>query len=59
MEFFGYKAKRWSVVFYCLLHLTIFSFFYWKSIEYVFVNEMLNNNFLALCYVVVSFALTC
>ncbi len=58
MDFFGYEAKRWSVVFYCSLHLAIFSFFYWKGIKYTFVTQILDNNFLALCYVVVSFAFT-
>ncbi|NBV29739.1 hypothetical protein EBS02_12155, partial [bacterium] len=29
MDFFGYKAKRWSVVFYCVLHLVCY-FLFWK-----------------------------
>ncbi|MFA5942485.1 MAG: hypothetical protein WC798_02320 [Candidatus Paceibacterota bacterium] len=58
MEFFGYKAKRWSVVFYCVLHLTIFSIFFWKKVSYSFIDQVFSSNFLALCYVVVSFATT-
>ena len=58
MEFFGYKAKRWSVVFYCLLHLGIFGLGYWEQIKYPWLVTVFSNNFLALCYVVVSFATT-
>ncbi|MFA6278658.1 MAG: hypothetical protein WCS97_00910 [Candidatus Paceibacterota bacterium] len=58
MDFFGYKAKRWSVVFYCALHLFIFVLSLWNSIEYLWLTIIFTSNFLALCYVVVSFAIT-
>lgn len=59
MEFFGYHAKRWSVVFYCSLHLLIyFFFFYLQNNHYHLTSNIGKNNFLALCYVVVSFTIT-
>ncbi len=58
MDFFGYKAKRWSVVAYCFAHLTAFFIFFSYSIQSPFIEAMLKNNFTALCYVVVSFAVT-
>lgn len=58
MDFFGYKAKRWSVVFYCALHLVVFAFFFLERIKYVWITTLFDSNFLALCYVVVSFAFT-
>lgn len=58
MEFFGYKAKRWSVVFYSVLHLCIYSFFYKCQIDSIFLRHIITNNFLALCYVITSFAIT-
>ena len=59
MNFFGYRAKRWSVVFYSALHLGIFTiFFYFISIYPRWISTVLSNNFLATCYIVVSFAFT-
>jgi hypothetical protein len=65
LDFFGYKAKRWSVVFYCLMNLFLYIlFFYWEKkpdwLAYISnpLTNILRNNFLALCYVVVSFAIT-
>lgn len=58
MDFFGYKAKRWSVVFYCGLHLLIFFFSFWRGMEYSWLTAIFTSNFLALCYVVISFAFT-
>lgn len=59
MEFFGYKAKRWSVVFYCTLHLTIYLvFFCLFQAHYYVASKIGSNSFIILCYVVVSFAIT-
>lgn len=58
MEFFGYHAKRWSVVFYCGVHLILFMVLFWYSIRNSLVETIFGNNFTALCYVVVSFAIT-
>lgn len=58
IDFFGYKAKRWSVVFYSVLHLGLFVFFYFEKLDHKFLTTMLANNLLALCYVVVSFSIT-
>ncbi len=58
MDFFGYyKARQWSVVFYCLAHLILFVIFSYYSIHNSVVETLFENNFTALCYVVVSFAI--
>lgn len=58
IEFFGYEAKRWSVVFYCLLHLIIFIvYFYYFNHSFSLTTRISANNFLSLCYVVVSFSM--
>jgi hypothetical protein len=58
MDFFGYKAKRWSVVFYCGLHLVLFTVIFFYKLHSTWVETIFASNFLALCYVVVSFAFT-
>lgn len=59
MNFFGYEAKRWSVVFFCLLHVSGYVLHYVSpGFKVDVLVEILSNNFLALCYVVVAFAIT-
>ncbi|HTX87111.1 MAG TPA: hypothetical protein VMC41_03550 [Candidatus Nanoarchaeia archaeon] len=58
MDFFGYKAKRWSVVFYCIINLIIYAIYFFSPLRYQFLSKLIVNNFLALCYIVVSFAIT-
>lgn len=59
MEFFGYHAKRWSVVFYCSLHLTIYLIFLYKqNVHFLLIGGIGRNSFLTLCYIVLSFAIT-
>lgn len=58
IDFFGYAAKRWSVVFYCTMHLLGYFFVLKIGIKHGFFTHIFKNNFLALCYVVISFALT-
>ena len=59
IDFFGYEAKRWSVIFYCSFHLGIYYiFFYLKNNHYNLVSDIGKNSFLVVCYVVVSFAIT-
>jgi hypothetical protein len=58
MEFFGYKAKRWSVVFYCLIHLIAYAILFVIEYRFSFMSQVIRNTFLALCYVVVTFAVT-
>jgi hypothetical protein len=58
INFFGYEAKRWSVVFYCVIHLLIFSLLFLQKYRSVLVETLFGNNFLTLCYIVVSFAIT-
>lgn len=58
MDFFGYKAKRWSVIFYCGLHLVIFAVVFFLNIHSTVFSRLFSSNFLILCYVVVTFAVT-
>ena len=58
IDFFGYPAKRWSVVFYCVAHLILFILFSLFSIHSPLLESIFKNNFSSLCYVVVSFAIT-
>lgn len=59
MDFFGYKAKRWSVVFYCSVSLSLYAiYFFFIKHRYLFVSNIFKNNFLTLCYIVVTFAIT-
>ena len=59
MDFFGYKAKRWSVVFYCFVHLFVYIvFFYLLGHRNNLLSAIFRNNFLALCYVVITFSFT-
>jgi len=54
IDFFGYEAKRWSVVFYSLVHLILFYFKIFSG----FLDSILGNSLFALCYIVVSFFIT-
>ena len=58
MNFFGYEAKRWSVVFYCATQLLFYFLLLNKLIGITVVTRMFKNAFLALCYAVVTFAFT-
>lgn len=54
IDFFGYEAKRWSVIFYSFIHLILFYFKIFSGS----LNNVLENSFFALCYIVVSFFIT-
>ena len=58
INFFGYDAKRWSVVFYCALHFIFYLVIYYANYKFLFLHKIFANNFLILCYVVISFAIT-
>jgi hypothetical protein len=58
MEFFGYKAKRWSVVFYCLIHIIAYVIYFYGKLRVNLLSNILGNNFLAICYVVVTFSIS-
>ena len=59
MNFFGYEAKRWAVVFYCSFHLIIYVLLlYTQNYNNLLAHKIGSNNFLSLCYVVVSFTIT-
>lgn len=57
LNFFGYQAKRWSVVFYCASHLIGYYAILKFGVPHYFFSEVFKNNFLSLCYVVVTFAI--
>lgn len=59
IDFFGYKAKRGSVIFYCSFHLIIYCcLFYLQNGNYVLIKSIGRNSFLSICYIVVSFSIT-
>ena len=58
VDFFGYKAKRWSVVFYSIFHIILFYIAHYQKVDWPFARVMFENNFLAICYAVFSFAIT-
>lgn len=58
IDFFGYKAKRHSVVFYAVLHLVVIALLICQDISVGEINALTDNSFIVLCYVVVSFAIT-
>lgn len=57
ISFFGYQAKRRSVIVYCLIHLTLYVVYFYKKTHYSILGGIFGNNFLALCYVIVSFSI--
>ncbi len=58
LSFFGYSAKRWSVVFYCSIHLIAYTLFFFSDKHWSLLGNIFGNSFLALCYAVVSFTVT-
>lgn len=58
INFFGYEAKRWSVIFYCSVHLIIYVIVLKLGLYSFAISHIFANTFLAGCYVVVSFAVT-
>lgn len=55
MAFFGYQAKIWSVVFYCSMHLFAYLLSYKLNSRSILLSHIFRSNFIALCYVVVTF----
>ncbi len=58
ISFFGYKAKRWSVVFYCIVILLIYILLLILNIHHGYLSKIGKSNFLSLCFVVATFAIT-
>lgn len=54
VQVFGYQASAWAVVAYCLLHLVIYSYFFYKGISNIFIQSIFANAFLTLAYVIPS-----
>lgn len=57
LNFLGYKAKRWPILFYCSLHLGAYMLCSLFDIKPHIIVVLLQNNFLTLVYVVVSISL--
>jgi hypothetical protein len=57
LNFLGYKAKRWPILFYCSLHLSAYLLCSIFDFKPHIIVVLLQNNFLTLVYVVVSISL--
>ena len=57
INFFGYEAKRWSVIFYCIVHLLGYLIILLFNINHGYFIIIGKSSFLSLCYVVVTFAI--
>ncbi len=53
-HFFDYEASRWSIVFYSLVHLALYSYFFYINYKPAYITTILENNFLIIIYVVCS-----
>lgn len=54
INFFGYEVNKWTIIFYCLLHLALFFIFYFFNIHAAYLSQVFTNNFLTAIYVVAS-----
>ncbi|MCR4328464.1 MAG: hypothetical protein NUV53_02990 [Patescibacteria group bacterium] len=55
INIFGYQASAWSVVVYAILHLGVYSLWYfYLDIESDFVQSIFSNGFLTIMYVIPS-----
>lgn len=53
-DFLGYKASRWSIIFYSILHFIFYIIFFLVNYRPVFLTTVFKNNFLLLVYAVLS-----
>lgn len=53
-DFLGYKASRWSIIFYSLLHFILYMVFFFIGYKPIFLTTILKNNFLLLIYVILT-----
>jgi len=54
LEFLGYKANFWPIIFYSAFHLTIYAIFYFLDYKPQIIINIFENNFLTLTYVILS-----
>lgn len=54
LDVFGYKASKWAVTFYCLLHLVFFGVAKKWGIQSNLISSIFSNNFLTVIYVIPS-----
>lgn len=55
IEFFGIDVPKWPIVFYSILHLSIYAFLKYFGCSTTAIEDFLNNSFLVVLYVIVSF----
>ena len=53
-DFLAYKASRWSIIFYSLLHLLFYFISTFKDYKPIILTTIFKNNFLTLIYVIFS-----
>lgn len=53
-DFLAYKASRWSIIFYSLLHFIFYIIFFYTNCQPMFLITIFKNNFLTLIYVILS-----
>lgn len=54
IDFFGYKANPWAVIFYCDLHIIFYLIFSFFSFYPIFLATIFKNTFLTIVYVISS-----
>jgi hypothetical protein len=54
LDIFGYKASKWSITFYCLVHLFVFYLYKATDTHWKPVTGFFQNNFLVVMYVIPS-----
>lgn len=57
LNFLGYTAKKWPILFYCFLHLGVYIICDIINFKPHIIVALLQNNFLTLVYVIVSISL--
>lgn len=54
IDFYGYKANPWAVIFYCNLHIVLYIIFSLYSFHPTFLTAIFKNTFLTITYVIAS-----
>lgn len=54
IDFLGYSASKWAVLFYCILHLSVYAVFIFANLRIEIITVLIKNNFLTVAYVIVS-----
>lgn len=54
VDFFNYKVKHWPILFYAILHGTVFAICFFKNFKPAIITKIFDNNFLTVLYVILS-----